>query len=111
MFRIAAAWQRTPVEELTSEQFEAVKHWAVIALSLATAFATALAAIVSSLPERGLRPGKLKLALRGLAARWRKRLVIYRDVPGPIEFRDRMNIVYVPVDERGRVLNPDAKQL
>jgi hypothetical protein len=37
MFRVAAAWQRTPVEDLTSEQFESVKHWAVIALSVATA--------------------------------------------------------------------------
>ena len=33
MFRVAAAWQRTPVEELTLEQFESVKHYAVIALA------------------------------------------------------------------------------
>ena len=29
MFRVAATWSRTPVEQLTSEQFESVKHWAV----------------------------------------------------------------------------------
>ena len=87
MFRVAATWSRTPVEALTSEQFEGVKHYAVIALSLATALATALAAVVSSLPERGLRPGKTGRALRGLAARWRRRLVIRRDVPGPIEYQ------------------------
>lgn len=73
--------------------------------------ATALAAIVSSLPKRGLRPGKLKLALRGLIARRRRRLVIRRDVPGPIEFRDRVKLVYVPCDpQTGRVLGPDTKQ-
>ena len=55
MFRVAATWSRTPVEQLTSEQFESVKHWAVLALSAATAFATALAAVVASLPERGGR--------------------------------------------------------
>jgi hypothetical protein len=27
MFRVAAAWQRTSVEDLTLEQFEQVKHW------------------------------------------------------------------------------------
>src|SRR5271166_4567899 len=31
MYRVAAASQRVPVEDLTSEQFETVEHWAVIA--------------------------------------------------------------------------------
>ena len=102
MFRVAAAWQRTPVEALTSEQFEAVKHWAVIALASATALATALAAIIVSLPERNDRPGKFTLALRRWVAARRRKI--------RVEFRDRVKFVRVPVDRvTGLVLDPDVK--
>lgn len=107
MFRVAAAWQRTPVEDLTSEQFEAVKHWAVIALATATALATALAAIIASLPERGLKPSKLSLALRRMIAARRKTL---RRILERTEYRDRVKFVYVPCDPAsGKVLDPDAR--
>ncbi len=72
MFRVAAAWQRTPVEDLTSAQFESVKHLAVIALASATALATPLAAIIASLPERGDRQGRLARAIRAMVAARRK---------------------------------------
>ena len=104
MLRVAAAWQRTPVEELTLEQFEVVKHWALIALSVATALATALAATIASLPERDRRPSKLSRMVRAWLAR--RRRAIYRDVPGPVRFRDR--VIHIPVDSLGRVLNPDT---
>jgi hypothetical protein len=95
MFRVAAAWQRTPVENLTSEQFEAVKHWAIIALAAATALSTALAAIISSLPERGARPGKLARAFRATLAAVRKRV---RRTEARTVFVDRIVRVHVPVD-------------
>lgn len=102
MFRVAAAWQRTPVEDLTSEQFEAVKHWAVIALATATALATALAAIIASLPDRSSRPGKLTLALRRMIASRRRKI--------HVEFRDRVKFIYVPCDPAtGKVLDPDTR--
>ena len=105
MFRVAAAWQRTPVESLTLEQFESVKHYAVIALATATALATALAAVISSLPERSDKQGKLARAIRAMIAR--RRRSIYRDVPGPIRFRDR--VIHIPVDRAtGLVLDPDG---
>jgi hypothetical protein len=109
MFRVAAAWQRTPVEKLTSEQFEAVKHWAVIALASATALATALAAVISAIPERGGKPGKLARAIRALVAARRKTLRRLKETIR-VEYRDRVKLVYVPCDPAtGKVLDPDAK--
>ena len=109
MFRAAAAWQRTPVEEMTSEQFASVVHWAVIAIAIAVACSTALAAIISSLPERGDKPSKLARALRSLILAHRRRhpIIVRRDVPGPIQYRDRPRFVYVATDDQGRVRNPD----
>jgi hypothetical protein len=109
MFRVAAAWQRVPVETLTGEQFEQVKHWAVIALSVATALATALAAVISSLPERTAAPSKLARALRAwLGAR--RKILRRVDDQTRVEYRDRPRFIYVPTDESGRVLNPDTRQ-
>jgi len=109
MFRVAAAWQRTPVESLSLEQFESVKHWAVVALSVATALTTALAAIISALPERGGKPSKLSLALRRMIAARRKTLRRLKETVR-IEYRDRVRILYVPCDPAtGKVLDPDAK--
>jgi hypothetical protein len=108
MFRVAAAWQRTPVEGLTIEQFEQVKHWAVIALATATALATALAAVISSLPDRSDKPGKLSLALRRMIAARRKTIRRLRETVRT-EYRDRF--IHVPVDPvSGRVLDPDVRK-
>jgi hypothetical protein len=108
MFRAAAAWQRTPVEDLSSESFAAVVHYAVIALALATACATALAAIIASLPERGDKPSKLAMALRRMVAARRKTLRRIRETVR-VEYRDRVKFIYVPCDPRtGKVLDPDA---
>jgi hypothetical protein len=110
MFRVAAAWQRTPVDDLTSEQFETVKHWAVIALSVATAFTTATAAVIASQPERGQgKPSKLARALRAMLAARRKTLRRIRETVCT-EYRDRVRFIYVPCDPAtGKVLDPDAK--
>ena len=110
MFRVAAAWQRTPVQDLSSSEFEQVKHFAVIALAGATAFVTMTAAIICSMPERGSGSGKVSRAVRAWLARRRKRLTVH--VPGPVktqvEIREHTRMVYLPVDNQGRVLNPDA---
>ena len=101
MFRVAAAWQKIPAKDLTSEQFEQVKHWAVIALAGATALVTALAAVISELPARDGKSTKLNRMVRAWIARKRKpvyrdvpgpevikEVEVLRDVPGPIEYRD-----------------------
>jgi hypothetical protein len=99
MFRGAAAWQRTPVEDLTSEQFESVKHWAVIALATATALATALAAVISALPERGSRPGKLVRANRAMVAARRKTIRRLTETVR-VETRDRVIVKWIPFDPK-----------
>ena len=109
MFRAAAAWQRTPVEDLSSESFAAVVHYAVIALALATACATALAAIISSLPERDGKQGKLARAIRTMVAARRKTIRRLQERVHT-EYRDRVKFIYVPCDPRtGKVLDPDAR--
>jgi hypothetical protein len=112
MFRVAAAWQKIPVQDLTLGQFEAVKSWAVFALAVTTAVTSALAGIIASLPERGTgRPSKLNRMFRAWIAR--KRRKIYRDVPvpgpetikevevvkevpGPVEYREKIEYRDVP---------------
>ena len=109
MFRAAAAWQRTPVEELTSEQFASVVHWAVIAIAIAVACSTALAAIISSLPERGDKPSKLARAIRATLAARRKTIRRLKETVRT-EYRDRVIFKWVPTDPiSGRVLDPDVK--
>ena len=109
MYRVGAAWMRTPVEDLTGEQFEVVKHWAVLALAAATVLATVLAAIIASLPERGECPGKLACTVRAMVAARRKTLHRIRERVR-VEHRDRMRFVYVPVDKAtGKILDPDVK--
>jgi hypothetical protein len=112
MFRVAAAWQKIPVQELSLQQFEAVKSWAVFALAVTTAVSSALAGIIASLPERGTgRPSKLNRMFRAWIARRRRK--IYRDVPvpgpetikevevvkevpGPVEYREKIEYRDVP---------------
>jgi hypothetical protein len=106
MYRVAAAWQKVPVQQLTSEEFEHVKHWAVIALSAAVAFSTSMVAVIASMPERGQSNGKLVRAIRARLAAKRKTL---RRISGIVrtEFKDRTKVVYVPVDvATGKVLDP-----
>jgi hypothetical protein len=106
MFRVAAAWQKVPVQELSSEEFEGVKHYAVIALAAATAFTTALAAVISSLPERGKEESKLARAIRAMVAARRKTIRRLKERV-VTEFKDRIKLVYVPVDiATGKVLDP-----
>ena len=97
------------VANLKAEQYEAVRRIAILSIAFLVYSGTLGTGLISSLPDRGSkRPSKLARALRGLAARWRKRLVVYRDVPGPVPFRDRE--IRMPVDRiTGLVVNPDKK--
>ena len=105
MFRVAATWQQVPVETLSMAQFEQVKHWAVIALAGATAVTSALAAVISSLPERGPKgDGKLARAIRARFAAKRKTL---RRITGIVRTEFKTKVLYVPVDvASGKVLDP-----
>jgi hypothetical protein len=101
MFRVAAAWQKVPVQDLSLEQFEQVKHWAVVALAVVTAVGSSLAGIIASLPERTGQPSKLSRMLRAWIARRRKK--IYRDVPGPEVIKEVEVVKEVPVPGPERI--------
>ena len=101
MFRVAAAWEKIPAQQLTTEQFEAVKHWAIIALAGATAWTTALAAVISSLPKLDGRSGKLNRMARAWIAR--RRRAVYRDVPGPETIKEVEVVKEVPVPGPERI--------
>ena len=74
MFRVAAAWQRTPVGTGTaSKQFEVVKHWAVIALSDATALPLLWRRSSARAARARRTPSKLAMALRRMIARAARR--------------------------------------
>jgi hypothetical protein len=98
MYQVAADWQKVPVQQLTSDQFDTVKHWAVLGLAGATATTSTLLAVIASLLDRPNTPSKLNRMLRAWIARRRKPIVTRVDVPGPIEYQDRE--VPVPGPER-----------
>src|SRR4029077_5605014 len=93
-----ADWQKVPVQQLTSDQFDTVKYWAVLGLAGATAATSTLLAVIASLLDRPNPPSKLNRMLRAWIARRRKPIVTRVDVPGPVEYQDRE--VPVPGPER-----------
>lgn len=106
VWRLTAAVFGKSVSDVTPAQFAKVK--AVVTATLAIGFATLSMAvsIVVHAQLRSERPSKLSRMLRAWLAR--RRRPIYRDVPGPVQFRDR--VIHIPVDALGRVLNPDTKR-
>jgi hypothetical protein len=106
VWRLTAAVFGESVSEVTPAQFSRVKGFVTATLAIGFATLSMATSIVVHAKLRSEAPSKLALALRRLIARWRKRLVVYRDVPGP--FRDRTIFVHVPVDRiTGLVLDPD----
>jgi hypothetical protein len=111
MFRVAASWQKKPVSQLSLEEFEAVKHWAIIALAGATAIASALVGIVASYAEAYTgQPSKLNRMLRAWIARRRKPIVVRRDVPGPetIKEVEVLRDVPGPVEYQEKIVYRDV---
>jgi hypothetical protein len=102
MFRVAASWQKVPVQDLSLGQFEQVKHWAIVALAIVTAVGSSFAGIIASLPERTGKPSKLNRMLRAWIARRRRK--IYRDVPGPEVIKEVEVLKEVPVPGPERVV-------
>lgn len=111
MHRLAAAVFSTPAGEVSDQQFQTVKRIVVFGLAAAFALLSALVSTIVHLQAKRADGGKVKRAVRAWLARRRKPLVVH--VPGPtktqVEIREHTRIVYLPVDEQGRVLNPDAE--
>ena len=109
VWRLTATVFGESVPDVTPAQFAKVKGF--VTATPAIGFATLIMAvsIVVHARLRSEAPGKLAMAIRRFVARWRKRLVLYRDVPGP--FRDRTILIHTPVDPvTGLVLDPDRNR-
>jgi hypothetical protein len=105
MSRLAAAIFRTDTANLTAEDYQAFRRFVTLSLAGLMAGGTLAAGLISALPERGTRQGKLARAIRAMVAARRKRL---RRIEPTIEYRDRTIFRYVPTDPvSGRVLDPD----
>jgi hypothetical protein len=109
MHELAAAIYGVRASELTEAQFNWVKRFAILGLAGAFASLSAVASLV--VHQEPKRSDKLARALRAWLARRRKRLVIHHDVPGPVEFRDRVVVRHVPysVEHRMKVRPSDAR--
>jgi hypothetical protein len=109
MTRLAASIFRTDTANLTAEDYQAFRRFVTLSLAALMAGGTLAAGLISALPERGTRsPSKLSRMVRAWLAR--RRRSIYRDVPGPVQFRDRTIFKYLATDPvSGRVLDPDGK--
>ncbi len=110
MHRLAAAVFSITPSEVTDAQFQQVKKVVVFGLAAAFALLSALVSTLVHLQPKRADGGKVKRAVRAWLARHRRPLTVH--VPGPtrteVEIREHTRIVYLPVDEQGRVLNPDA---
>ncbi len=110
MHRLAASIFRVEPAALTAEGYEAVRRIAILSPAAIVSARTLVAGLISSLPDRGGRPSKLARAARALLARWRRRLVISVNVPGPTEFRDRVVVRWQGYDvNRGIKVNPSGE--
>jgi hypothetical protein len=107
MHRLAASLFRTDTANLEAKDYEWLRRTVALSVGAILAFGTLAAGLISALPDRAERkPSRLIRRLRAIARR-RRPLTVYRDVPGPVQLRDRL--VYLPVDPiSGRVLDPDA---
>ncbi len=106
MHRLGASIFRVAPAALTAEGYELVRRVAIISLATIVSAGTLIAGLISSLPDRSAKPSKLSLALRRMIAARRKTLRRLKETVR-VEVRDRMKLVYVPVDAADKVLDPD----
>jgi hypothetical protein len=111
MHRLAGSIFGERVSAVSEDEFNRLKRFAVVGLAGSFALMSMIVSLVVHLQSKGAGGGKLNRAIRAWIARRRRPLTVYRDVLGPVrtEVRERTRIVYLPIDEQGRVLNPDAK--
>lgn len=106
MHRLGATIYGVKVKDLTEDQFETVKKYAVFGLAGAFATLSMLVSIVAHTPPKGASESKLSRAFRAYLARRRKKLTIQKpvEVPGP----ERVVLKWVAYDfNTGRRINPD----
>lgn len=85
--RLAASIWGVRVSELTEDQFNVVKRFAVIGLAGTFAVLSMLVSVLVHLQPHDGRSTKLNRMVRAWLAR--RRRPVYRDVVGPVQFLDR----------------------
>jgi hypothetical protein len=106
--RLVASLYGVRVSDLTEDQFGVVKRFAIVGLAGCFSLLSMLVSVAVHLQPRDERSSKLSRMVRAWLAR--RRRSIYRDVPGPVQFRDRTIFKYLATDPvSGRVLDPDVK--
>ena len=110
MHRLSAALFSIPASQVADAQFEQVKKFVVFGLAGAFALLSMIVSTIVHLQPKAPRgSGKLSRMARRWLARRRRPLIIHRDVPGPVQVREKMRVVYVPCDPAtGKVLDPDS---
>jgi hypothetical protein len=93
MHRLAASLLGVKVIHLTEDQFESVKKWGVLGLSVAFATISTAVSLVAHQPERSPQPSRLARSLRAYIARRRKAVIRKVEVPSGV----RVVHHYVPV--------------
>ena len=106
VWRLTAAVFSESVSDVTSTQFARVKGFVTATLAIGFATLSMAVSIVVHARLRSEGSTKLARAVRAMLAAGRKRL---RRIEPTIEYRYRDRVLHVPVDELGRVLNPDAR--
>ena len=97
VWRLTATVFGESASEVTPAQFSRVKGFVTATLAIGFATLSMAVSVVVHAKLSSDAPSKLSRAIRAwLVARRRKRLIVYRDVPGPAH--DRVVVRWVPVD-------------
>ena len=103
--RLAASIWGVRVSDLTEDQFNVVKRFAIVGLAGTFAVLSMLVSVLVHLQPHDGRSTKLNRMIRAWLAR--RRRPIYRDVPGPVEFHDRVIVRWRGYDiARGMKMEP-----
>jgi hypothetical protein len=99
MSRLAASIYRVSTSDLRDEDYQAVRRFVTLSLAGLMAGGTLAAGLISALPERGSRPGRVANAIRLWVARKRKSVVRVVEIPGPERIVEVDKILRVPGPE------------
>ena len=99
MSRLAASIYRVGTSDLRDEDYQAVRRFVTLSLAGLMAGGTLTAGLISALPERGNRPGRVSNAIRLWIARKRKSVVRTVEIPGPERIVEVDKILRVPGPE------------
>lgn len=109
VWRLTAAVFSENVSAVTEAQFATVKKFVTVTLAITFATLSLAVSVVVHAKLRSDKSSKLSLALRKMFAARRRTLRRIQETVR-VEYRDRVRMIYVPVDgATGRIIDPDGK--